>query len=765
MLDQTFQALVQARVQSGREPYDILYQRARARAATAPLPELSEKNFRTAIDNGNIAKSAAFLYWLNREAEMGEKAARLLNEMKTEPPAFYLLKMATGANDILHMSESLTSRAQAYHFLACADHPNLQLARSNLTALAKNVSELAGAILKYGGAVSNIFGIVTRHNYLLKSSSAIGLAGLYLERPDLVALGQKGVAAVAAVQGPTLERGWGEGSNYFAYSAVNFLPFFIALNRYRSMHGENFHGARLENYLADPVWRTVFLWYLKTRLPSGERPGVDDARYLPFYSGLLATAPELPEHKTDHFEVSPSFWAWDWFSPELSVIGADARFHTAGTVDLTADMLINFDDRTPRLEPGGPGFEPSQISHVCGQAVLRSAWDRDALYFLLQGENRKMVEAGSEHEHNDGTSFILCAYGELLAIDPGYPGWKRHKQTNQPEHHNRILIEDHKPEKEARLANFFVMDELEGVQSSTVFEKKNGKRPAHERNAIMVGKRLLVLDDVVENAGGKNIVSRLHGYAGGSLGPEASFQAHEWGGSWRRAKASLHAYQTTSSGLPRFEQQLGFHGLQFVNEAGSTPEHQILVATQSGEALRFLTILYPQRTGRSAPLVTLLAPSSGSAFLLEEKESDRASIKTLMATQEKSGMAQISAPDFGEIVYEGKFMLLALEAQPLPHIFYGDHVTEIKWQSRSYLKAQLPFHGALVWDYRNAILRGRQISATTTNQLNIYTGQMPLQVSGLEKTRFDEASGVLAVEIAPTTNEFEIKLKPPPSDA
>ena len=754
MPPQTLLSHVQARLASGREPYHTLHGRLRKIIAECPKDEAED--YENATFNANLAKARAFLYWAGRDLTQARRAAHFLATMRTDIPKGYLRQITNGVRDILDMSETLTAYAQAFHFLSLAEYPHLEHAQANLTKLAGETAKLVKAILNFGHPFSKVLGVVTRHNYLLKGSSAVGLAGLYLNRPEWVALGQKGVEAVCEAQGPNLERGWGEGANYFAYAAVNFLPFFIALNRQMNTFGENFHGVTLQNYLADPIWKAVFLWYLKTRLPSGVRPGVDDARYTPFFSGLLATAPALPEHATDHFEIPAAYWSWDWYHADLSLIQAEPWF-TKDTVDLTADMIINFDDRIPRLEPTGEGFEPTQISRVCGQAVFRSGWNRDAIYFLLQGEEKKMVHAGGRHEHNDGTSFILCAYGELLALDSGYPDWSRRAQTNQPQHHNRILIAGHEPEPTARLEHFFELPHLEGVQSGTWFSAKNGKRPRHERNVLFVNKRFFVLDDLVRDAGGNEIVSYIHGHGGGSLRAESAAQLHEHGAAWQRPNAALQVYQTTSVGAPRFSLGQSGHGIFYLKPEEAVPQHEVLQAKQHGDTLRFLTLLYPQRSG--AP-EAIQVDALAHGLQLAETTEVGASVYTVLLTRTAvTSFEQVQTP-WGTLQSKANFILISGETKP--RIIYCDGAREIKIAERVYLKAQTPFHGALEWDEVNAAIHGRQISAATSQCLEFFTNTEPVSWVGIKALAFDKDAGSLRVELDPLTREFGIHLSAHP---
>lgn len=747
-------ARVQERLASGREPYAKLRERLFGRIKQDAKDEEECNDYENASKNANQAKALAFLYWATRDATQAQRAVSLLSKMRTDIPTGYFLQIAKGAKDILQMSETLTAYAQAYHFLQLADVSRLESPKKNLTELAQETGKLVKAILVYGQAFSKTLGIVTRHNYLLKGSSAVGLAGLYLDRPELVALGQKGVEAVRDVQGPQLERGWGEGADYFAYAAVNFLPFFIALNRHICTHGENFCGVKLQNYLADPIWKTAFLWYLKTRLPTGERPGVDDSRYTPFYSGLFATDPSTPEHATDHFEIPAAFWSWDWYHADLSVI-REERWHTLGLVDLAADLLINFDDRIPRIEPTGDGFEPTQISRVCGQAVFRSGWNREALYFLLQGEEKKMAKTGGRHEHNDGTSFILCAFGELLALDCGYPGWPRREQTNQPQHHNRILIAKHEPEPTALLEHFFELPNLEGVQSSTWFSTLHGKRPRHERNVLFINKRFFVLDDYVCEAGGNEITFYLHGHGEATFSRPTLSNLAAPIASWQRPHARLHFYQTTSLGLPRVAHERGVHALGYLEAEDALLQHEVLQSQHSAEALRFLSVLYPQAAA-SAVELTMRSLKFGQShgFHLTERKASGEKYHTLMLARTEAGGREHGATVWGEMRCEGKFVLLAGEKSP--ELMYCDGAREISFDNKIYFQAKHPFHGALEREESNGVIYGRQISATTTNQLKLYLGQPPVAVTGVRQLTFEKNTGLLHVEIASVTREFTI---------
>jgi hypothetical protein len=768
---ETHKQIVAERIASGQEPYRTLFERI-CDDACKPMGE--HKSHGQERENGKTAKAAAFFHWLNRDYEyvptggggvrlisatnMGDTAYQALKKLKTGTPAFIAFNLST----ILHMSESLTSYAQAYLFLASASHPHVEQAGDNLRELAKDVRTLVKRILGLGPFIEAT-GSVTKHNYLLKASSALGLAGVILEEWEWVKTAQEGVDAVREEQGA----GWAEGANYFQYAAVNFLPFFIALHQRIIEKGSQTNGEwRLKNYLNDPAWRDVMLWFLKTRLPSGERAGVDDARYIPFYSGLFCSDPSYEGHVTDHFGVSPSLWAWDWERAKTTVLGNAFRYFSD---DLSVDMLMRYDAGTQKIEPHGPDFAPSLFDPENGQAVLRSGWNEESVYLLLLGERGRAATAGGGHEHNDGASFILHAYGELLVLDPGYPSWDRREETNKPEHHSRILIDGFKPEKDASLENFFALPNTQGVRSSTGFEKEKDHRPTHQRNVIFIHKRFFVLDDVINDAGGNNIVSHVHGFAGDDLegtrysGEEENAKSETAmpHALWQRPNAELRCFCTTSLGQPARASDDSKHGIYYYGSGSPpTPKHKVLKLSKNADSLRFLTLLYPQRAGMGMPKVDYYETAAGSALLLEEFLESPRPRRTYMASKnlqhKRLGINKLS-DTFGQIEHDGNFFLLVVEPiYDLPEIMYCDGVSQVVFRDQAYFMASAPFHGVLEWDHANAALHGRQLSGSLGVALEIRTKYPPMRVAGAQVQGFDAATGLLKIALESPSQGFEI---------
>src|SRR5207237_809433 len=104
--------------------------------------------------------------------------------------------------------------------------------------------------------------------------------------------------------------------------------------------------------------------------------------------------------------------------------------------DLTPWYLAYLADVTPAQPPWRNRFFPDG-----GQAIFRSGWGSHDLWLTLvadHGPARKTL-----HNHADGASFALSAYGDDLLIDTGYykPESLANPVTMDAPSHNVILVD------------------------------------------------------------------------------------------------------------------------------------------------------------------------------------------------------------------------------------------------------------------------------------------------------------------------------------
>ncbi|MCD6360599.1 MAG: alginate lyase family protein, partial [Armatimonadetes bacterium] len=91
---------------------------------------------------------------------------------------------------------------------------------------------------------------------------------------------------------------------------------------------------------------------------------------------------------------------------------------------------------------GAEGAVPEHTSYAlpyCGHYVMRSGWDPDDLYMLLDAG-----PFGSGHQHEDKLTFVLYAHGQLQVVDGGsymydHSRWRRYVLSTRG--HNTVMVD------------------------------------------------------------------------------------------------------------------------------------------------------------------------------------------------------------------------------------------------------------------------------------------------------------------------------------
>ncbi len=171
-------------------------------------------------------------------------------------------------------------------------------------------------------------------------------------------------------------------------------------------------------------------------LPNGALAPVDDGNVdFSYYFGAAPTDAE-----------DAAAFAWRWAN-------APTPYDTEGSVDLSADSLIAYDDA---VAPAPPPGSPTRFSFEGGAAVFRSGWDSDATNVVVLGEHGPAMELGRDrdglgkiasaaHEQPDTGSFSLGAFGERLLLDPGYLTYPQRDLVGTATDHNMILVDGKGP--------------------------------------------------------------------------------------------------------------------------------------------------------------------------------------------------------------------------------------------------------------------------------------------------------------------------------
>ncbi|MBD3187039.1 hypothetical protein GF325_09445 [Candidatus Bathyarchaeota archaeon] len=118
----------------------------------------------------------------------------------------------------------------------------------------------------------------------------------------------------------------------------------------------------------------------------------------------------------------------------INIQGDSSQFE----VGSSSHKILELFTWKPLASPAPPAVKwLSWASRKGGIACLRTGWDADAVFISM---NAKTFH--QSHTRLDELSFEICAYGALLSMNTGYPGWKKehHAYTVSTMGSNTILL-------------------------------------------------------------------------------------------------------------------------------------------------------------------------------------------------------------------------------------------------------------------------------------------------------------------------------------
>ncbi|UCE18039.1 MAG: heparinase II/III family protein [Gemmatimonadota bacterium] len=540
------------------------------------------------------AKALAFAYVVTEDTAYAEKAAEILGSIRTR---------SNGGNwgDIHQEMDAVPNYCQAYDMIASflKHHPNTH------KIIRDNLYNEGHRLYTYSSLKE------TANNWRIRRCAALGMCAL-----AIADYGEGGEGSgpkdwhSSAIKGflrtidhqTTSDGGHAEGPNYLRYSANLYIPYLTAL--YRAT-GQNI-------FQREPL-QSLHDWGIKIRLPNGQRPNFDDAALDWFYGGLFAA-------HTSH----PSFHQWDW-------VQAEGEHFCPGYKKI--DALCHFDDG---IETKGPVWNPTLFLPEAGNAVFRSDWSPDAIYMLLLGEHGKAQLHGGAHDQPDPMSFIIYAYGKMLALDGGYINWKERHKVNKPKNHNLILVDDKGPTApkwflgwhggtDAQLQNYFATHFLDYCEVKTRYQGVD-----FVRHVFFPEHRYFITVDEIRSSEKHHYTWLLHG---NGLSSDGTFTLTESGGVWVQDDVSFHAFVTSPSEAIISERE-DIHSLHY----GEERNHSLIAAETEAEDTRYLGVLYPRKEGDALPTVSAFKYETFDGVIIR-----RGGSMDIVAIQE--GDSEISIPE------------------------------------------------------------------------------------------------------------------------
>jgi Heparinase II/III-like protein len=585
------------------------------------------------------AKDAAFIYLLDRKATLSgldtltsteasymmNKSVNLLNLMNTAVEAY------PDFENYLWRSNELTNNLIAYDLLKGAGVPD-----SLLSAVKTKLQEYAGNLHEEVAFDFLNLGFFSLHvdNHALRSSGALGLAAVVLndatssvidERPtSWLAAGLYNIDNVLwrdagnAQSIPGVMAGYAEGPHYLRFGMKHVLPFFHALHNFipDTTLTVSFDGntRTVRHPWHDPNYHLLYEWVLRTRLPDGRFPALEDS-----FSDVCY--PDLAVLENPAYLVRPNF---SRFNPTQTSSLWEQLNHSSD--DVVADYIASMTSAQPATFPDFQALAES------GNLVFRSGWDSTSTFVHFTAKNGKMRTSAKGHNQADASSFTLMSRNQILALDPGYLKWDRRLEVAEAQHHNLILVDGVGPATASTAnpgdADAFIEDayDMEGFDYAEVRCAYNGVDVV--RRPLFMRKDYLVLSDQCLDGASHNYDWRLHGHGlegGDSTTGYFDFDASAQRGVWRKNGVHLSATVTARGGLSSITREAGEHELRY----DSIEAHTTLVAGKSDPEARFLSILLPFELD-SSDVEVLCAPQCGSLKITRNGYTDICSAEDLV---------------------------------------------------------------------------------------------------------------------------------------
>ncbi len=166
-----------------------------------------------------------------------------------------------------------------------------------------------------------------------------------------------------------------------------------------------------------------------------------DHPWLATLSTFVASFLDSGNHRLANFGDSSeaAYWANTMFGLAARGDGL-AQWYLLVTGHARPSSPLQFVWADPGLPPDPPEGSGSALFHDVGHAVLRAGFSGAPVVAVKSGP----PEVSVGHNHYDQNSFIVSAYGEWIAADPGYRNYfnaAKRTYTTESVGHNTILVD------------------------------------------------------------------------------------------------------------------------------------------------------------------------------------------------------------------------------------------------------------------------------------------------------------------------------------
>jgi hypothetical protein len=626
------------RARLAREPYRGLFIDEHQRAVAMNASPLGDMSIATQRSLSRAAKILAFEYALDRTVIGGvivpfaDDASRQAQGARVQELLLNLYprdRMAVpaplgGFDRDINTSEEIVNYATAFDTMLGTTFDFGASRATIVDLLAAVTSELHANYVD--PSTANNAANLNQNNHRTKSGASMAIAAVVLadDVPAAADWFDDGVLFVDDMLRYVLVTGDGaysEGPFYYAYTMQNLAPLMSIWDRFLGAGSWTARGIAVPSPGRSTLFQRTQRWMFDTTLPDGTMAPIDDANPGRSYDfGLLPA--DLPD-------ASAGYWRW---------ADTPQSYYDDGSVEQGPDTIVAYDDG---IAPDPPRWSPTQFYVEGGTASLRSAWAKDAMMTMVLGEHDTASEFGRDrtgvgrypesHEHADGASFMLNAFGQRLALDPGYLNFTNHAKVNKPQDHNMILVDgagppDYltasfnwstdplgRPPAEGQATLFDTLDSP-GLDATSVVT--NYRNTEITRRFLQADDRYLVVADSAAGTG-SSLTWMLQGNGGGTSG--GTFQATTLGGRWEIGGARLDSAVAVVGQTPTLDTVLSTHEVPY----GEERTHNALRATVTGGSADTLELLYPTATGTTPPAIQRTDSTGRTDLLLTDTTEDR----------------------------------------------------------------------------------------------------------------------------------------------
>lgn len=208
-------------------------------------------------------------------------------------------------------------------------------------------------------------------------------------------------------------------------------------------------------------------------------------------------------------------------TPALNDGGASSVTRSMETAfELYKDPL--FDWAATRGKRGTPPDHTSHYFPYAGQMVMRSDWEPDARYLVMDAG-----PYGFGHQHEDKLSLMMYAFGKVHLVDPGnyaYDGSDWRKYTIDTPAHNTIMVDGQSQRRRRRPRETYLANELPASNVWRTSERldyaagqydegygdKNAIDVTHRREVLFVKPAYWLVVDTFQSDGAHRYESLFH---------------------------------------------------------------------------------------------------------------------------------------------------------------------------------------------------------------------------------------------------------------